>query len=55
VHDELVYEVRESIAKKIGAEIRTLMEGVITQKETDGVPICANASIGPNWGEVELI
>ncbi|MEK7645287.1 MAG: DNA polymerase [Patescibacteria group bacterium] len=55
VHDELVYEVRESIAKKVGAEIRTLMEGVITQKETDGVPICANASIGPNWGEVELL
>ncbi|MEI6345625.1 MAG: DNA polymerase [bacterium] len=55
VHDELVYEVRESIAKKMGAEIRTLMEGVITQKETDGVPICANASIGPNWGEVELL
>ncbi len=55
VHDELVYEVRESIVKKIGAEIRTLMEGVITQKETDGVPIQANASIGPNWGEVELL
>lgn len=55
VHDELVYEVRESIARKIGAEIRMLMEGVITQKDTAGVPICANASIGPNWGEVELI
>lgn len=55
VHDELVYEVRETIAKKVGAEIRTLMEGVITQKETGGVPIQANASIGPNWGEVELL
>ncbi len=55
VHDELVYEVREKIAKQIGAEIRMLMEGVITQKDTGGVPIQANASIGPNWGEVELL
>lgn len=55
VHDELVYEVRETIAKKVGAEIRTIMEGVITQKDTAGVPIQANASIGPNWGEVELL
>lgn len=55
VHDELVYEVKESVAKKSAAEIKAIMEHVIDAKDTRGVPILAEASVGKNWGEMEKI
>ncbi len=55
VHDELVYEVKESIAKKAAAKIKDIMEHVIDSKKTHGVPIVAETSLGDNWGEVEKI
>lgn len=55
IHDELVYEVEESCAKEAGKEIKKIMEGVLSEKESKGVPIIANAEIGLNWGETDTI
>ena len=55
VHDELVYEVKESIAKKVAVQIKEIMEQVLDPKVTRGVPIVAEASIGDNWGEMEKL
>jgi DNA polymerase-1 len=55
IHDELVYEVDESIAEKVAKEIRAAMEGVAPERELAGVPIVAEAAIGADWGEMKKI
>lgn len=55
VHDELVYEVEESLVEKIAPEIKRIMENVIDPKKTEGVVCVANASVGDNWAEMKEI
>ncbi len=55
VHDELVYEVRESVVSVIAPDIKEKMEQVIDPKKTSGVVCVANASVGDNWGEMVKI
>jgi DNA polymerase I-like protein with 3'-5' exonuclease and polymerase domains len=55
VHDELVYEVKESLAEKVGPKIRDIMESIIDPKDTFGVICAANASIGHNWDDMKEI
>jgi DNA polymerase-1 len=52
VHDELVFEVRDSCLEEITPKIHELMESVMDDKETHGVPILAEPKKGPNWGEM---
>lgn len=47
VHDELLFEIKEDLIKKVAPEIKTLMEGVTELK----VPLVAEVKAGPNWGE----
>ncbi|MEX0930631.1 MAG: DNA polymerase [Candidatus Paceibacterota bacterium] len=53
VHDELVYEVPEEYAGEIVPAIKQAMESVMSEEETKGVPLAADAEIGKNWGEME--
>lgn len=55
VHDELVYEVRESAAAKIVPKIREIMEKILAPEKTAGVPLVVKASVGKNWGNMEEI
>ena len=55
VHDELVYEVRSSLVEKTSKEFKKLMETVLPEQETLGVPIVAEAQAGENWGEMEKV
>lgn len=55
VHDELVYEIKDEDVAEIGEEIRKVMESVVDPKLLGGVPIVAEMSVGPNWGETERI
>ncbi|HWH07044.1 MAG TPA: DNA polymerase, partial [Candidatus Paceibacterota bacterium] len=50
VHDELVYEVRDECIDKTVKTVKGIMESVLPQSETHGVPIIAEAKAGPNWG-----
>ena len=50
VHDELLFEVKEDLVKKIAPEIVKIMESVIKLS----VPIAAEAKIGNNWGELRV-
>lgn len=52
VHDELVYEVREQ-NKSVAKEIKSIMESILSSKETEGVPIIVDAKEGKNWGEMK--
>ncbi len=55
VHDALVFEIKESEINSAAKIIKQEMEGVLTQKETGGIPIIVDMSVGDNWGELEDI
>lgn len=53
VHDELVYEVEDSLVNEAAKHFKQLMETVLPEEKTRGVPIIAEVSVGDNWGEME--
>jgi DNA polymerase-1 len=55
VHDELVYEVKESEVKKVAPVLKKIMEEVIDPKDIEGVACLAEAKAGDNWEEMEKI
>ena len=55
VHDELVFEIEESLVKKVAPQIKAVMESVLTMEQAKGVLCVANAEVGKNWGETEEI
>ncbi|MFT5352748.1 MAG: DNA polymerase-1, partial [Candidatus Paceibacteria bacterium] len=55
IHDEIIYEVDEDLVEETTETIRKIMEGVMKDKDTKGVPILVDASCGKNWGEMKEI
>jgi len=55
VHDELVYEISAAKAGEIVPALRQAMENVADRDQFGGVPIIAEASVGPNWGALEKV
>jgi len=55
VHDELVYEVDESLAEKAAKEVREVMESVAPSAELAGVPIVAEAKMGKDWENMNVL
>lgn len=53
IHDELVFEMSEKRAAELVPKIKEIMESVVSLKDTHGVPVIAEAKLGPNWGEME--
>jgi DNA polymerase I len=52
VHDELVFEIEESLVEKISPIIKTIMENVVDLEKTKGVVCQVNYKVGDNWGEM---
>jgi DNA polymerase I len=55
VHDEVVYEIKENLAKEMAEKFKEIMENVLDEKETNGIPIVAEAHIGNNWNDMKKI
>ncbi len=57
VHDELVFEVEDNkeFIKKIAKKIQGMMEDVLSDEKSKGVPLVTTANIGANWGEMETL
>jgi DNA polymerase-1 len=55
VHDELVYEMEESLIEDLSPKIKKIMENVLTPDKTSGVPILVEVASGENWGNMEKI
>ena len=55
VHDELVYEVKSSLVNEVVKHFKRLMETVLPEEKTSGVPIIVEAETGENWGEMQHI
>ena len=53
VHDELLFEIKDSEVKKTVPELVNIMENVLTEKESKGVPLEADVKIGKNWNSME--
>lgn len=53
VHDELVYEIREEKVAEVSKKIESIMESVMSLKDTKGIKLTAHASVGDNWGELK--
>jgi len=49
VHDELVFEVKDDLVKKVSSMVKDTMENVYNLR----VPIVVEVSFGDNWGETE--
>jgi DNA polymerase-1 len=52
VHDELVFEIKTDLIEKEVAEIEKIMEGVLLEHDTGGVPLLVDTATGSNWGEL---
>jgi DNA polymerase-1 len=55
VHDELVYEVEDSLVNDIWKNIKEIMESCLPSSMSEGVPIVVDASLGKSWGEMKTI
>lgn len=53
VHDELVFEIKESKIGEYAPKIKEIMEAAMPKEKTQGVPIIAEGKVGPNWGEMK--
>ena len=52
VHDELVFEVKESRLKEVVPKLVDIMQGVFGEKDSKEVPIIVEAKTGPNWRDL---
>lgn len=50
VHDELVYEIPEGLLETVCKKIKKIMETVLPESETNGVPVIAEMKSGATWG-----
>jgi len=52
VHDELVYEIRKEREADLSMRIKKVMEEILADYDTHGVPIVAAGKSGPDWGSL---
>jgi DNA polymerase-1 len=55
VHDELVFEIRNSRLADLSGKIKDIMESVLSPEETRNVPILVTVKTGMNWGDMETV
>jgi len=55
VHDELVFEIKNDLVEESVKKFKKIMETVLPEEKTLGVPIIAESAAGNNWGEMEKI
>jgi DNA polymerase-1 len=53
VHDELVYELKESARETLIPAIHETMENVLSLEQTNGVPLATSVEVGTRWGSME--
>ena len=53
VHDELIFEIKKKKVKETIPKLVSLMEAVLNNKETHGVPLVAEVKVGENWHDLK--
>jgi len=54
IHDELIFEVKENIDDKVIVDIVNIMQSIIPENETCGIPLLVKAEVGPDWGNLKV-
>jgi DNA polymerase I len=52
VHDELVFEIKNERVEEVIPKLVACMEGVLTGRETFGVPLKVDVAVGINWADL---
>ncbi len=52
VHDELVFEIKDTLLDKIVPQIVRIMEEVLSGCDVPHIPVTAEVAVGKNWGEL---
>ena len=55
VHDELLFEVKQSRVKEVVPQLKEIMEAAFPAKDTRGVPLSVEVKVGTSWGSLEKI
>jgi DNA polymerase-1 len=55
VHDELIFEIKESLDPKVYNKIKQIMESILPITETKGITFKVNLKKGPDWNSLEEI
>jgi len=53
VHDELIFEIREDVLKEECVKLESIMEHVMDDQKTHGVPVLCDVEVGPNWADLK--
>ena len=53
VHDELVFEIRDTKLHELAKKIKDIMESVVTLEESSGVPVIAEMRAGHTWNDMQ--
>mgnify|MGYP002152602431 CR=1 FL=1 len=52
VHDEIVFEVQKDIVKDVVPRLVAIMESVLEEQDTHGVPLVVDVATGANWTDL---
>ncbi len=55
VHDELMYEIRNSLEQEVSQEIKSIMESVLPPSETGGINFSVDVASGLSWGTMKKL
>lgn len=55
IHDELIFEIKEGKVRSVAPKLQSIMESVLADKETFGVPLLVDIKSGPNWREMDKL
>lgn len=55
IHDELMFEVPEEGSAALGERIKTILEGIVSPDDMNGIPLVVAGAQGKNWGEMQKI
>ena len=53
IHDELIFEIKETLVNKVVFEIQKIMEETISSEKSKGIRFKVDIKIGDNWGELK--
>jgi DNA polymerase-1 len=52
IHDELMYEIKDSLIKTAASKIQAIMENIIPPKDIFGITLTTSFAEGKDWGEL---
>ena len=53
VHDELVFEVQDTLVEQSAKRIKDIMENALSDEKRKGIPFKAEGKSGTNWGDMQ--